>query len=645
MSTIVGMVYESEELLRIEEESRSIMNVIRQQPADDSQMWSLGRVFFGCHARWITPESVNERLPFYEERHQVAITADAIIDNRAELVQLLQIESSMRDRITDSELILGAYLKWGVRAPRFLVGDFAFMIWDQKRGMLFGARDLVGNRTLYYNRDRQRLAFCTTITPLFALPAVNKGLNDAWLAEFLAIPAMLDCTDTSSTVYRGIQQLPPGHSLTYRNGKLTVSSYGTLVPEEKLWLNSNEEYEEAFRDVFDIAVKSKLRTHREVGATLSGGLDSGAVVSFAAQALRNEGKQLHTFSFVPVPDFEDWTGKKEVADESPYIRSTVEHVGNIRDQYLSFAGKNPLTEVDDWLDILEMPYKFYENSYWIKGFHEQAAQQQIGVMLTGARGNYTISWGSAIDYYAFLLKRMHWVQFYQGITLFSRNMGVRRSRLLPRVLKHAFPVLRPTARSDSQADIVPLIHPDFAERTKVFDRLRDYDVGLTESSTSILDERERHFLGLSVISMQGTSSTKLSQRYSLWERDPTCDPRVVRFCLSIPIEQYVQNGIGRSLVRRATKGYLPDRVRLNSRVRGVQGVDWLHRMLPAWGEFVDELQRLCADSAVMGLLDIKAIREAMARIGGVPRPEHAFDPDIRLLMRSIIVYRFVKKHA
>ena len=68
--------------------------------------------------------------------------------------------------------------------------------------------------------------------------------------------------------------------------------------------------------------------------------------------------------------------------------------------------------------------------------------------------------------------------------------------------------------------------------------------------------------------------------------------------MSVPIEQYVQNGVDRALIRRSTKQYLPDPVRLNQRIRGVQGADWIHRMLPSWRSFTEEVEM----SAVILLL-------------------------------------------
>lgn len=98
----------------------------------------------GCLSQWITPESIGELLPYYDSNRQLAITADAIIDNRSELFERLQIKQADQNVITDSELILNAYQKWGEDAPKYLIGDFAFMIWDEKIQRLFGARDFSG---------------------------------------------------------------------------------------------------------------------------------------------------------------------------------------------------------------------------------------------------------------------------------------------------------------------------------------------------------------------------------------------------------------------------------------------------------------------------------------------------------------------
>ncbi|UVI29116.1 asparagine synthase-related protein [Paenibacillus spongiae] len=623
----------------------AMMEAMERYDADDVQTWTDGPIFLGCRSKWITPESVHERLPYYDPTLRLAIVADAIIDNRRELFDLLQVRPTDRAGMTDSELILLAYRKWGREAPKHLVGDFAFVIWDEQERLVFGARDLFGNRCLYYHRDARRFAFGTTIAPLFALPDVAKELYEPWLAEFMAIPEMYESTDVGSTPYRHIHQVPPAHTVTVSDGRVSLSAHGSLEPKEMLRLKSDREYEEAFRDVFGEAVKSRLRTHRQVAATLSGGLDSGAVASFAARALREEGKSLHTYSFIPTRDFVDWTPSSAIADESRFIQATVRHAGNISERYMDFEGVSPMSQVDDWLDILETPYKFFENSFWLKGMHEQAGQQGVGVLLTGARGNFTVSWGPAVYYYAELLRKLKWQQFMREFRLYSANKGIGGKRLMSIICKEAFPILAKRSNTDGGTDIpTMLIHPDFARRTDVFAKLRDSGIGVNGSMIADpLELRKEKMKSLPVGNKNGASATKLSLRYGVWERDPTCDPRVVRFCFSVPVEQYVRNGLDRALIRRATKHYLPDEVRLNQRVRGVQGADWVHRIIPGWKLLESELRQLCDDPIAAAYLHVDRIKEAVLRLGVEPRPEQAFQPEMRMLMRSLIIYRFLKR--
>ncbi|QWG34656.1 lasso peptide isopeptide bond-forming cyclase [Bacillus mycoides] len=643
MSAITGIIHFNEETISIQHGTQ-LMSYLQKYPADDIQIWHKENVFLGCHAQWITPESVGEQLPFYNYEKQLAITADAIIDNRNELFEKLQVDYADRKNMTDSELILLSYQKWGEAAPKYLVGDFAFMIWDEKKQTLFGARDFSGSRTLYFYRGEEKFAFCTIINPLFTLPYVEKKLNEQWIAEFLAIPVNFESVDSQQTVYKYIEQVPPSHTISVKNGKVNFSRYYTPTTGKMLNLKSNEEYEEAFRDVYQSAVKARLRTHHKVGAHLSGGLDSGSVVSFAAKDLRAENKKLHTFSYVPVEGFVDWTHKGRIADERPFIQSTVKHVGNIQDYYLELPERSPLSEIDDWLETMEMPYKFFENTFWLSGVYEKASQHGIGVLLSGQRGNWTVSWGPILDYQAMLLKKLHWMRFYRELYLYSRNLGVKKSRVFEVVKRKAFPFFYQLLSSEEQ-DVFPrIINPEFAKKMNVFDRLKEQDIDITGTSISnAYDMKREQFEKTYYWSINGTYETKLSLRYALWDRDPTNDLRIVQFCLSVPEEQYVQNGLDRSLIRRATKNFLPDKVRLNQRVRGVQGADGVYRMAPFWNEFIEEVEELSVDPIISEFLNVEVIKKAISKICKEPRPEYAFDLDFRVLMRSLIFYRFIKK--
>ena len=247
-----------------------------------------------------------------------------------------------------------------------------------------------------------------------------------------------------------------------------------------------------------------------------------------------------------------------MADERPFIKSTVQHVGNITDHYLDFAGKSPLSEVNDLLEIMETPYKFFENSFWVKGIYEEAAKRGIGVVLNGGRGNFTISWGPALDYYALLLKRFNWIRFYKEVLLYSKNHGItKKTRMLSIVGKKAFPFINKVFSANVKYEFPTLINPEFAKRTNIFDKIKRYDIhSIGASKPSIYEIRKEHFEKVFFWNTTGTIGTKLSLRYSVWNRDPTNDIRVIKFCLSVPEDQYVQNGLDRALIRRSTENIL-----------------------------------------------------------------------------------------
>ncbi|WP_079505289.1 asparagine synthase-related protein [Mesobacillus jeotgali] len=642
MSAIAGIINLTKEPVLFEH-GRNIMKGLEKFPADDIQVWHKHNAFIGNHAQWITPESVGEQQPFYDSERQCVITSDAIIDNREELFEKLQVERSRQKHMPDCQLILLAYYKWGEDSPKHLVGDFAYMIWDERNQKLFGARDFSGSRTLYYYNDNDRFAFCTTIMPLFTLPGVKKELNEQWMAEFLAIPVNFESINLSSTTYKNIQQLTPSHSISIIEGRIKLTRYCNFYEkEEKLKLKSDAEYEEAFREVLDKAVRARIRTHRNVGAHLSGGLDSGSVASMASRALKNENKRLNTFSYVPVYGFQDWTHKSRVADESSYVRETVNFVGNINDRYLSFDGRSPFTEIDEWLETLEIPYKFFENTFWLRGIYEQSQQQGIGVLLNGQRGNWTISWGPLVDYYASLLTKLKWHHFYKELNQYSNNIGVQRYKIFKFFLKKAFGLENLKKREPLNFPVI--IGSDLAKRTKVFDYLQQngIDTNFTKTS-SAYEVKKRQFIHPYYWSPTGMYGAKFSVRYSVWDRDPTNDLRVVKFCLSIPEDQFVKDGLDRALVRRATKGLLPDTIRLNQKSRGVQGADGAFRMEHSWKEFINELQIMANDSEVGNYLNLEVIKEAIEKIKTQAKPEYAFDFDFRILMRSLILFRFLKR--
>ncbi|UAL46927.1 asparagine synthetase B [Sutcliffiella horikoshii] len=646
MSAIAGIYDLNNGTIPIEHAQR-MMGVLKKYYADDVGTIFEHNLFMGSHAQWITPESVGEKLPFYDQEKKLAITADAIIDNREELFEKLQIKNELRKKVPDSQIILTAYHKWGEDSVKHLVGDFAFVIWDERKQMLFAARDFTGTRSLYYTINKHQYAFCSVIEPLLTLNEVSKRLDEEWLAEYLAISGMIDTIGASSTPIKNIVQLPPGHFITVSNRAVKVERYCMLSFDKKIKLKNDNEYVEAFQDVFNKAVQSRLRTHRSVGAQLSGGLDSGSVVSFAVRNMQEEKKALHTFSYVPTTDFVDFTPHYLRANESEYVNLTIKHVGGIKPNFLSFDEKNSYSEIDTMLEIMEMPYKFFENSFWLKGMFESAQEHDIGILLNGDRGNYTISWGNALVYYAELLKKLKWFKLVNELNSYSKVSGGKRLRNIPILARISFPLLEQIFNQGSKAQSTSLqkiINPKFAKQTNIYEKLKSVGIGETGwfDTTSIQEERKRLFERIFPWNAGNTLTSKLSLKHVMWKRDPTNDLRVYQFCLSIPEEQYVKHGIDRYLIRRSTQNYLPNEVRLNNRIKGVQGVDWVHRMKPIWGEFISEVVEMLNNKAVMEFFNIDTLKAALAVANNGPNEQYAINPDYKVLMRSLIVYRYLK---
>lgn len=643
MSAIAGILNLNGEPVSIEQ-STGMMKALEKFPANDIQTWHKDNLFLGCHAQWITPESIGEQLPFHDYERRLAITADAIIDNREELFQLLQIDREDQKKITDSQLILLAYHKWGEDSPKFLVGDFAYVIWDEKEQKLFGARDFSGSRTLYYFIDGQRFVFCTVMKPMLGLPFVSNELSEMWIAEYLANPGMYESVDPNITVYQKLQQLPPSHSITIHNEKVKLIRYCYLTNDKKLHLKNNEEYVEAFREVFSNAVNSKLRTHMKVGAHLSGGLDSGSVASFASKHLKSGGKQLHSFSYVPVDDFVDWTPNSRIPNERPMIEKTVDYIGNISSEFLSLKERNSYTEIEEWLNTIEMPYKFFENTYWLRGIYEKAKEQGIGVLLNGQRGNWSISWGPSIDYYALLLKQLRWFKLYQEVNSISNRLDAKRRRVMSVIKNKAFSTGNNIIADEN---LFPsYINESFANKTNVIEILTEQGIDVRgRINSNVYQIRMDQFQKVHYWNTTGTYGSKLSLRYGVVDKDPTNDLRVIRFCLAVPEDQVVQNGLDRALIRRATEGYLPDDIRLNMLTRGVQGADGVQRMKPLWKGFINELESMILDPQISEILNINTLQKSLSVIKDDPKGDLVFEFDFKILMRSLILYRFIKNHS
>jgi asparagine synthase (glutamine-hydrolysing) len=168
---------------------------------------------------------------------------------------------------------------------------------------------------------------------------------------------------------------------------------------------------------------------------------------------------------------------------------------------------------------------------------------------------------------------------------------------------------------------------DQAEANILTNRFLDYE-----------EERIRRANPLPFIHI-GAVETKLSLANRITIRDPSRDKRVLEFCLSIPSNQFVKDGNERNLLRRATKGILPDRIRTNISTRGVQSADWIQRLTPDWNQIRSEMDEVLATKEIEKYVDmnkIKDLRENLDR-----NLDNKDVNTLRMVLITIIMSRFI----
>lgn len=635
MSAICGFYY-SDGRTAAPETGAAMLHEFSNYVADAVSFWHRGSVFLGCHAVHITPESMGEPIPYHDDRSGLTITADTIIDNRSELCDKLRIEQAYRDKITDSRLILLSYQKWGSDCPKYIIGDYAFAIWDEGRREMFCAVDPTGTRAFYYCCSGGLFAFSTLVRPLFSLPEIEKKYNETWIADFLTIPTVMHQLDPEITLYESIYLLPAGHTLTVRSDGVRKQQYWRVELQLELRLPSDTEYEEAFREVLGEAVRCRLRGMHGVGVMMSGGLDSSSVACLAARELEKSGRRLKAFSSVPVSGYRNWLGDGRLPDETPFIESVREHSGNIDVTYCRSEGKHPLSDTARLLDILEQPYKILENLFWLDDILARARELDLGVVLMGGAGNATISWGELNAYLLSLYRSGNWLRLFRECWPW-----VREQPSPPRAMYRTFRDLcHASDERPSKISTLSPVNPAFAERAAIAERFSQLNYDPFRRLDSW--ETRQTLLSPETFSHLGVIAAKLGLAHRVVLRDPTADKRVIEFCLSLPEDQYVRDGRERHLIRRAMAGIIPDKVRLNETVHGVQAADWAQRLEPHWPELKDEISKIGALPAEREYLDIPKIQRELGKYDTLGDAA-AGDNSLRMLVRSLIFSRFLRQ--
>lgn len=610
---------------------------------DGAECWSHREIGLGCLHLASTAEAAGERLPLHDAASGLTLTAGARLDNRSELLRELRLETNEGAvPARDGEIILRAYQRWGEECVRYLDGDWHFAIWDERARSLFLARDHHGNTGLYYYHGPRCFAFASSKKALLALDTVPKQPDMLRISQILvAWPG-----DGVRTAYEHLHRLPPAHRMriTAEGAKAERYWFPENVPE--LHLKSDDDYVDAFLEAFSQAVSRRLHSRGQVGVTLSGGLDSGAVMAVAANQLRERGQSLVAFTSAPLSDADPYTERRRFGDETEMAQAAARHAGLDQHHLVRSESVTPLGGIDRMLWVHDEPGHAASNQYWIAALLETARQQGVGVLLTGQMGNAVISWTGAGENLLPLLVGGDVAGFRKAFETARRGAGLGRWRGLRRFLLR--PLLWPLVYQARKRwrpgretwREYSAIRPEFARTIDLSRHMAEAGYVPELAPTNPLQQRLRIIQpGQSIL---GARWLEKGAAYGLEVRDPCQDRWLIELCLAIPEAQYQRGGVDRWLIRRAMQGFLPDPVRLNTR-RGLQAADQGQRVLDNRGEIEAALARLDRHEMASQVLDLPRMANVLASMQRGLSPKNTADCSmilLRGLMAGLFLLRF-----
>src|SRR5499427_8070675 len=231
------------------------------------------------HRRLAIIDLSSGQQPLSNEDETVWVTFNGEIYNFKSLVAELEARGHRFRTRSDTEVIVHAWEEWGEQAVTRFRGMFVFAVWDERRQMLWIARDRVGKKPLYYLLDDDRLVFATEIKALLQVPGVSRDLDVTALSDYLSLLYI----PSPKTIFKSIRKLPAAHQMIVTRDRITICPYWDLVFQLRSGASESRIVDDLL-GLLDEATRMRMISEVPLGAFLSGGVDSSAVVAMMAEA-------------------------------------------------------------------------------------------------------------------------------------------------------------------------------------------------------------------------------------------------------------------------------------------------------------------------------------------------------------------------
>ncbi len=478
--------------------------------------------------------------PFVSADEQLAMVFNGEVYNYVELRQELKSLGVEFRTATDSEVILAAYRQWGTDCFSRFNGMWALAIWDKRQGRLVLSRDRFGIKPLHLTQHEGKLYFASEIKALLTLPGLPRRLNKTIAADFLRWGTV---NHTQETFFQGITAFPPGHYAS-----IDMSQSPVLAPvafwrppsDDRLAARSVSagNAEDEFRTLFSSAVDLRMRSDVPVGACLSGGLDSSAIVCQVAEGLSDD-HRLATFTSASTdPAF----------DERSWSDLVIEKCGT--EPHTVFPGEEGFgADLDALILTQEEPFptaSIYAQYLLMKS----ARDADIPVLLDGQGADEALCGYRKYLVYALLesAKQNQWASFLSGLT----SLAIRGDRGLLR-LSEGVRYLPAFLRRGNADPMAGLVQSGFQD---------DWDKSSPGSTLTTYRSSERQIDDLLRFSVPPLLryEDRNSMAWSIESRVPFLDFRLVEYLLELPTKTKISKGQTKALMRNALRGLVPDAI-------------------------------------------------------------------------------------
>jgi len=517
--------------------------------------------------------------PIHNEDRTVWVVNNGEIYNYQRLRRMLIDRGHRFETDSDTEVLVHLYEEYGEDFLAHLEGMFAVALWDAKQRKLILARDRIGIKPLYYWMVNGELAFASEIKSIITLPGFSVAVDGSALAEYTGIGYAV----APKTIFEGVQKLPPASALVWQDNTFRINQYWS-PPTDIDESTAYEEWAERIRHEFERAVKDHMVSDVPVGAFLSGGIDSSAVVTSMGDS---SSQDLSTYSI-------GYRGGQaaEYYNELPYAREVAENLGTRHSEIEVKPNVAGLLPKLIW--HLEEPIS--DSAMMTTYLVSELAAKSVKVILSGVGGDELFA-----GYNRYLGD--HYYNRYQKAPRWLRD------NLLPKLAN-----LLPSGRQNRLMDMsryakrfINASGMDWRERYRHFLSIANDDVVdklLSRGTQSNMngfsiaagnETAEDELLRLFRIDWQTQLAEnlllltdKMSMAVSLECRVPFLDHRLVELAARIPARHKLPNGRLKGLLKDSLKGVLPDSV-INRRKRGFGapvGVWFKQELIPLRNELL-----------------------------------------------------------